>query len=70
MITRKIQFQNGSYFSVIPKTIVDMMGISPGDRIAFDIDQESIRMTPATKSTMIKATGDASAQDRHQHGRK
>ncbi|HEX7628047.1 MAG TPA: AbrB/MazE/SpoVT family DNA-binding domain-containing protein [Candidatus Methanoperedens sp.] len=42
MVTRKIQYANGSFFSVIPGALVDALGLNPGDKISFGIEKGKI----------------------------
>ncbi|MFZ3167357.1 MAG: AbrB/MazE/SpoVT family DNA-binding domain-containing protein [Candidatus Methanoperedens sp.] len=47
-VTRKIQYQNGSYFSTIPGAFIDAIGLKSGDKVSFGIEDRKIIITPAS----------------------
>ena len=69
MISRKLQYQNGSFFTVIPKPYVELLGLVPGDEVVFEYEENVLRITPATESAKIGAAGEASTKG-NQHDRK
>ncbi|HWQ95774.1 MAG TPA: AbrB/MazE/SpoVT family DNA-binding domain-containing protein [Candidatus Methylomirabilis sp.] len=46
MITRKIQYRNSCFLTVIPKTFAAILGLKPGDKISFDIEDKKIIIAP------------------------
>lgn len=48
MVTRKLQYANGSFFSVVPSALVDALGLKRGDKISFGIETGKIIVTPVT----------------------
>ncbi len=50
MVQRTIQEQSGSYITVLPKAIVEAVGIKPGDKISFGIDGRKIILIPVQSS--------------------
>ncbi len=46
MVTRKIQIQNGAFFSNIPKALIDSLGLRRGDRVNVRLVGEEIIITP------------------------
>ena len=59
MVTRKLQYQNGSYFSVIPRALVDSLGLKSGDIVSFGIEDNHLIIAPVTAAK--QATGAASS---------
>lgn len=55
MATRTIQYQNGSYFTVIPGALIDVLGIKPGDKVSFGIETGKIIIVPAENPTKTAA---------------
>ncbi len=47
MITRKVQYRNDCFLTVIPKTLAAILGLKPGDKISFEIADKKIIITPA-----------------------
>lgn len=47
MVSRTLQYQNGSYIAVIPKALVDALGLNVGDKVSFRIVNEKIMIAPA-----------------------
>jgi antitoxin component of MazEF toxin-antitoxin module len=48
MVNRKIQFQNGSFFTVIPGALIDALELRRGDKVSFSIEMGKIIVTPVT----------------------
>lgn len=48
MTSRKLQYANGSYFSVIPGALVDALGLKSGDKVSFGIENKKITIAPVT----------------------
>ncbi|MCZ7393434.1 MAG: AbrB/MazE/SpoVT family DNA-binding domain-containing protein [Candidatus Methanoperedens sp.] len=48
MVNRKLQFANGSYFTVILRALIDALGLNPGDKVSFGIEDKKIVIAPAT----------------------
>ncbi len=46
MITRKVQYRNDCFLTVIPKTFAAILGLKPGDKIRFEIADKKIIITP------------------------
>ena len=69
MISRKLQYQNGSFFTVIPKAFVELLGLVPGEEVVFEYKENVLRITPATESAKIGAAGEA-RNKRSRHDRK
>jgi len=42
MVSRKLQHQNGSFFIVIPRALVDSMGINTGDSLSINLTNQNI----------------------------
>jgi len=42
MVTRKLQHQNGSFFLVIPRALVDSMGATTGDSLTINLNNQNI----------------------------
>ncbi len=55
MVIRTIQYQNGSYFTVIPGALIDVLGIRPGDKVSFGIEKGKIMIVPAENPTKTAA---------------
>ncbi len=47
MITRKVQYRNDCFLTVIPKTLAAILGLKPGDKISFEIADKKIIIKPA-----------------------
>lgn len=46
MITRKVQYRNECFLTVIPKTLAAILGLKPGDKVSFEIDDKKIVIAP------------------------
>jgi len=42
MVTRKLQHQNGSFFLVIPRALVDSIGANTGDSLSINLTNQNI----------------------------
>ncbi len=42
MVNRTIQYQNGSFFIIIPKAIIDIIGLKAGDKVTVGIENNKI----------------------------
>ncbi len=60
MVNRTIQYQNGSYFTVIPGALIDALGLNPGDKVSFGIEHKKIVIAPVTEASQAKVTDAAS----------
>lgn len=40
MITRKVQYRNECFLTVIPKTLAAILGLKPGDTINFELVED------------------------------
>lgn len=59
MVTRTIQYQNGSYFTVIPKTLIDVLDIKAGSKVSFGIEKNKLIIAPVSAA---KQKTDAASQ--------
>jgi AbrB family looped-hinge helix DNA binding protein len=46
MITRKVQYRNDCFLTVIPKTLAAILGLKPGDKVSFQIEDRKIVIAP------------------------
>ncbi|VVB96419.1 Uncharacterised protein [uncultured archaeon] len=46
MVTRTLQYQNGSLFTVIPRALAEAIGLVPGEKVSFGIDKGKITIAP------------------------
>jgi len=42
MVSRKLQHLNGSFFLVIPRALVDSMGIKKGESLSINLNNQNI----------------------------
>jgi len=54
MITRKVQYRNDCFLTVIPKTLAAILGLKPGDKISFEIADKKIIITPTCEPPRSK----------------
>lgn len=48
MKTRTLQYQNGSFFTVLPMALIEMLGLEPGEKLSFSIEKGKIVVAPVT----------------------
>ncbi len=46
MVNRTIQYQNGSFFTIIPKAVIDIIGLKAGDKVTVGIENNKIIIVP------------------------
>lgn len=47
MITRKVQYKNKCFLTIIPKTLASILGLKPGDSINFElVEDKKIMIAP------------------------
>lgn len=60
MKTRTLQYQNGSFFTVVPISFIEMLGMHPGEKLAFSVEKGKIIIAPVTACK--QETGAATSQ--------
>lgn len=59
MIQRTIQYQNGSYFNVMPKALIDSLNMKVGEKVSFGIANDKIIIASVADS--LKSGRDATS---------
>jgi len=53
MVNRTLQYQNGSFFTVVPRALIEIIGLSPGDKVSLGIENGKITIAPATAAKQV-----------------
>lgn len=61
MVNRTIQYQNGSFFTVLPRALVDVLGLRTGDKVSFSLENGKITVAPAAPAAKQEAADTVSA---------